>query len=107
MRFARDLIEYEMLDTSGGEKLERWGDRILIRPDPQIIWDTPREHPLWNKADAHYFRSSKGGGKWEVYKKMPESWILSYRSLRFRIPPTGFKHTGLFPVPAFDLSVYG
>lgn len=106
MRFARDLIEYEMLDTSGGEKLERWGDRILIRPDPQIIWDTPREHPLWNKADARYFRSSKGGGKWEVYKKMPESWILSYRSLRFRIQPTGFKHTGLFPEQAVNWAYF-
>ena len=106
MRFARDLIEYEMLDTSGGEKLERWGDRILIRPDPQIIWDTPREHPLWNKADARYFRSSKGGGKWEVYKKMPESWILSYRSLRFRIQPTGFKHTGLFPEQAANWAYF-
>ena len=106
MRFARDLIEYEMLDTSGGEKLERWGDRILIRPDPQIIWDTPREHPLWNKADARYFRSSKGGGKWEVYKKMPESWILSYRSLRFRIQPTGFKHTGLCPEQAVNWAYF-
>lgn len=106
MRFVRDLTEYEMLDTSGGEKLERWGSRILIRPDPQIIWDTPHEHPMWNKADARYIRSSKGGGSWEFYQKIPDSWTLSYRELTFRIQPTGFKHTGLFPEQAVNWSYF-
>lgn len=106
MRFVRDLTEYEMLDTSGGEKLERWGSRILIRPDPQIIWDTPHEHPMWKKADARYIRSSKGGGSWDIYRKIPESWTLSYRELTFRIQPTGFKHTGLFPEQAVNWSYF-
>ena len=106
MRFVRDLTEYEMLDTSGGEKLERWGSRILIRPDPQVIWDTPHEHPMWKKADARYIRSSNGGGSWNFYQKIPESWTLSYRELTFRIQPTGFKHTGLFPEQAVNWSYF-
>lgn len=106
MRFVKDFTEYEMLDTSSGEKLERWGSRILIRPDPQIIWDTPREHPMWKKADARYIRSNKGGGSWDVYRKIPESWTLSYRELTFRIQPTGFKHTGLFPEQAVNWSYF-
>lgn len=106
MRFVKDLTEYEMLDTSSGEKLERWGSRILIRPDPQIIWDTPREHPMWKKADARYIRSNKGGGNWDIYHKIPESWMLSYRELTFRIQPTGFKHTGLFPEQAVNWSYF-
>lgn len=102
MRTASDWTEYEILDASGGEKLERWGEYVLIRPDPQIIWNTPREHPGWSRADAHYFRSNKGGGEWEFRRKLPESWTVSWRELTFRIRPTGFKHTGLFPEQAVN-----
>ena len=102
MRFVNDFTDYEMIDTSGGEKLERWGTHVLVRPDPQIIWNTKKEHPLWKRADARYHRSSKGGGQWEFFKTLPESWTVSYRSLNFRIRPTGFKHTGLFPEQAVN-----
>ncbi len=102
MRFVNDFADYEMIDTSGGEKLERWGTHVLVRPDPQIIWNTKKEHPLWKRADARYHRSNKGGGQWEFFKQLPESWTVSYRSLTFRIRPTGFKHTGLFPEQAIN-----
>lgn len=102
MRFVNDFTDYEMIDTSGGEKLERWGSHVLVRPDPQIIWNTKKEHPLWKRADARYHRSNKGGGQWEFFKTLPESWTVSYRSLKFRIRPTGFKHTGLFPEQAVN-----
>lgn len=102
MRFVNDFTDYEMIDTSGGEKLERWGTHVLVRPDPQIIWNTKKEHPLWKRADARYHRSNKGGGQWEFFKTLPESWTVSYRSLNFRIRPTGFKHTGLFPEQAVN-----
>ena len=102
MRFVNDFADYEMIDTSGGEKLERWGTHVLVRPDPQIIWNTKKEHPLWKRADARYHRSNKGGGQWEFFKQLPESWTVSYRSLTFRIRPTGFKHTGLFPEQAVN-----
>ena len=102
MRFVNDFADYEMIDTSGGEKLERWGTHVLIRPDPQIIWNTKKEHPFWKRADARYHRSNKGGGQWEFFKQLPESWTVSYRSLTFRIRPTGFKHTGLFPEQAVN-----
>ncbi|MBM6919769.1 class I SAM-dependent methyltransferase [Phocea massiliensis] len=102
MRFVNDFTDYEMIDTSGGEKLERWGSHVLVRPDPQIIWNTKKEHPLWKRADARYHRSNKGGGQWEFFKTLPESWTVSYRSLNFRIRPTGFKHTGLFPEQAVN-----
>ncbi len=91
--------EYELLDTSDGERLERWGKLILIRPDPQIIWHNAAKHPLWKKADGIYRRSSTGGGKW-VKNDLPESWNISYGSLRFVLRPMGFKHTGLFPEQA-------
>jgi len=94
--------EYTLLDTSGGEKLERWGERVLIRPDPQIIWDTPKSHPLWRQAEARYIRSNKGGGQWEFYRDLPESWNISREGLTFLIRPTGFKHTGLFPEQAVN-----
>ena len=90
MRYTTDWKDYEILDTSNGEKLERWKDTILIRPDPQIIWNTPRIDPLWNRAHARYHRSNTGGGKWEEYKKKPEEWQISYKDLRFHIRPTGF-----------------
>ncbi|HIV19284.1 MAG TPA: class I SAM-dependent methyltransferase [Candidatus Merdivicinus intestinigallinarum] len=106
MRIAADWEGYEMLDTSGGEKLERWGNVFLIRPDPQIIWNTPKEHPMWKKAHAHYFRSEKGGGHWETYQKTPDNWALPYRDLKFKISPTGFKHTGLFPEQAVNWDLF-
>ena len=92
--------DYELIDTSQGERLERWGDIILIRPDPQIIWNTPKENPLWRNAHARYHRSSSGGGKWEQYRKIPAVWQISYRNIVFRIRPMGFKHTGVFPEQA-------
>ncbi len=102
MRIAQDWNDYAVLDASGGEKLERWGDTILIRPDPQIIWKTPKLDPNWKKASARYHRSSSGGGQWENHKPMKESWTVSYKGLTFKIKPTGFKHTGLFPEQAVN-----
>ena len=93
--------DYEVLDTSSGEKLERWGDYILVRPDPQIIWDTPRKDPRWRKPNAHYHRSSRGGGEWEFFD-LPEQWTVSYRDLTFHLKPFRFKHTGLFPEQAVN-----
>ncbi len=102
MRVTTDWKDYEILDTSNGEKLERWREYLLIRPDPQIIWNTPHTDPLWNKAHARYHRSNTGGGKWEEYRKKPGEWQVSYKDLRFHIRPTGFKHTGLFPEQAVN-----
>lgn len=104
MRIAKNWnsSEYKIIDTSGGDKLESWGGRLLVRPDPQIIWKTEHRSPLWNKADGVYHRSSKGGGEWKFRKKLPESWVISYGALRFVIRPTGFKHTGLFPEQAVN-----
>lgn len=90
--------DYELIDASGGERLERWGDYILIRPDPQIIWKTERHDPLWRHADGIYRRRG-GGGEWTV-AKMPESWNITYGDYRFLIKPMGFKHTGIFPEQA-------
>jgi len=92
--------DYELIDTSSGEKLERFGNIILIRPDPQIIWDTPKIHPLWKNAHARYIRSKSGGGNWEIYKKIPDVWTIQYKGLKFRLKPMGFKHTGIFPEQA-------
>ena len=91
--------DYELLDASDGEKLERWGRYILIRPDPQVVWRGAKNSPLWQKSDADYRRSSSGGGSWSE-NKLPGSWTVSYRDLTFRIKPMGFKHTGLFPEQA-------
>lgn len=91
--------DYELLDASDGERLERWGKYILIRPDPQIIWHGEAKHPLWKKADATYRRSSGGGGAWKE-NRLPEQWTIGYRDLKFLIRPMGFKHTGLFPEQA-------
>lgn len=102
MRVAADWNEYKIVDASSGEKLEYWGDALFIRPDPQIIWQTRRENPLWNQADGHYLRSNKGGGQWKFAKKLPESWQIHYKGLTFQIRPTGFKHTGLFPEQAVN-----
>ena len=91
--------DYEVLDTGGGEKLERWGDIILRRPDPQTIWPRAQES-LWKQAEAVYHRSERGGGEWEFLRKLPEKWTVSHGNLRFYVRPTGFKHTGLFPEQA-------
>ncbi len=99
MFIADKWTDYEVMDTGDGEKLERWGDVILRRPDPQTIWPKGRE-ALWNQAQAHYHRSDRGGGEWEFMKKLPERWTVSYGGLRFFVRPTGFKHTGLFPEQA-------
>ena len=102
MRIADQWQDYQILDTSDGEKLEQWAGTVLVRPDPQIIWKTPRENPLWNRADGYYHRSHEGGGHWEYRKKLPESWTVRYGPLVFRIRPTNFKHTGLFPEQAVN-----
>ena len=101
MFINKDWNEYELLDAAAGERLERWGKYILIRPDPQIIWNSERRHPLWKKADGVYRRSKSGGGSW-VVSKMPEHWDIGYRDLTFRLRPMGFKHTGLFPEQAVN-----
>ena len=101
MRAATGWSAFEVLDASAGEKLERWGQVTLVRPDPQVIWNTPRDS-AWEKANARYNRSSEGGGSWNV-RSLPQSeWEIPYRELRFRIRPTGFKHTGLFPEQAVN-----
>ena len=97
MRKTEFWSDYELIDSSNGERLERWGDVILIRPDPQVIWNTERKNPLWHNAHARYFRSNTGGGKWQMYKKVPASWQIKYRDLLFNVKPMGFKHTGVFP----------
>ena len=103
MRVAENWKEYRILDTASQEKLEMWNRVTLIRPDPQIIWNTPKRHPQWRTADGHYTRSSSGGGSWQFQKKLPESWTMQYQplDLTFRIQPTGFKHTGLFQEDPF------
>lgn len=93
--------DYEVLDASSGEKLERWGDYILVRPDPQVIWNTPKEHSGWQKKNGHYHRSSKGGGEWEFFN-LPNQWQISYKTLTFNLKPFSFKHTGLFPEQAVN-----
>lgn len=102
MRATNDWQDYELIDSSSGERLERWGNITLIRPDPQVIWKTPKNNPAWKNADARYSRSNKGGGHWEVYKNFPEEWSISYKDLKFKIKPMGFKHTGLFPEQAVN-----
>lgn len=125
MWIADNWKEYRVLDASGGEKLERWGDYILVRPDPQVIWNTPHDHSGWKKKNGHYHRSSKGGGEWEFFR-LPDEWSISYllkgafpksetaashseaedlkggRPLTFRLKPFSFKHTGLFPEQAVN-----
>ena len=93
--------EYEVIDCSGGEKLERWGRYILLRPDPQVIWNTRKEDRRWRRLNAHYHRSKKGGGEWEFFD-LPEQWDLHYRELTFHLKPFSFKHTGLFPEQAVN-----
>lgn len=99
MWLAENWKDYEVLDTSNGEKLERWGKYQLVRPDPQVIWNTDKKLPGWRKPNGHYHRSNKGGGEWEFHS-LPQEWTISYNSLTFHLKPFSFKHTGLFPEQA-------
>ncbi len=99
MYVSNDWKDYEVIDTSAGEKLERWGDVILRRPDPQVIW---KSREKWKKVDGHYHRSKNGGGNWGFFRDLPERWTISYKNLKFFVRPTGFKHTGLFPEQAVN-----
>ena len=100
MRAAGDWQDYALLDCGDGERLERWGQYLLIRPDPQAIWHCDHTHPGWKRAHARYMRSASGGGLWEFIKPLPEQWQIKWRELAFFIKPMGFKHTGLFPEQA-------
>ncbi len=100
MNIATEWKDYEIIDMANGEKLERWGKYILIRPDPQIIWKEKSYPEKWNKANATYKRSKTGGGAWNFKNKLPASWQIKYKELTFNIKPMGFKHTGLFPEQA-------
>lgn len=102
MRYTTDWKDYELIDCSGGEKLERWTREILIRPDPQVIWKSEKEHRLWYQPSARYVRSRTGGGKWQVFKRIPDAWQVRYKDLTFNIKTMGFKHTGLFPEQAVN-----
>ena len=105
MWIADGWKDYEVIDCSKGEKLERWGDQLLVRPDPQAIWITPRTHRGWKQNAGRYARSSSGGGQWQN-KSMPERWTVSYGSLTFNIKPMNFKHTGVFPEQAVNWAWY-
>ena len=96
MWIAKNRKDYEVIDTSAGEKLERWGKYLLIRLDPQVIWNTPQSHSGWKKRNGHYHRSNKGGGEREFFN-LPEEWHIQYNELTFHLKPFSFKHTGLFP----------
>lgn len=102
MRTVEGFKDYELIDADSGERLERWGDIILIRPDSQVIWSTKREDKRWYSANAKYHRSNSGGGYWEKLKSVPDVWSISYDDLTFRLKPMGFKHTGLFPEQAVN-----
>ena len=101
MWIADNWKDYEVIDCSKGEKLERWGRYILVRPDPQVIWDTEKADGRWKKKNGHYHRSQKGGGEWEFFD-LPQEWSIRYRELTFRLKPFSFKHTGLFPEQAVN-----
>ncbi|MBP3578758.1 MAG: class I SAM-dependent methyltransferase [Lachnospiraceae bacterium] len=101
MWIADGWKEYQVLDASGGEKLEKWGDYVLLRPDPQVIWNTEKKIPEWKKLNAHYHRSNKGGGDWEFFD-LPKQWDIHYKDLTFHLQPFSFKHTGLFPEQAVN-----
>lgn len=102
MLVSNEWKDYELLDMAKGQKLEKWGKYILIRPDPQIVWDKKTNPKLWEKADAKYIRSNTGGGHWEKYSKIDENWSVKYKNLVFNLKPMGFKHTGLFPEQAVN-----
>ena len=99
MWIADNWKDYEVIDCSNGEKLERWGDYLLVRPDPQVIWNTKKNHKGWKQMNGHYHRSKKGGGEWEFFS-LPQQWQIHYGSLTFNLKPFSFKHTGLFPEQA-------
>ena len=99
MWIADGWKDYEVIDCSDGEKLERWGKYTLLRPDPQVLWSTPKKNPSWNKLNGHYHRSNKGGGEWEFFS-LPKQWTINYKELTFNLKPFSFKHTGLFPEQA-------
>ncbi len=102
MRYNKNFKDYELLDMANGQKLEKWGKYILIRPDPQILWKNKMFPELWNKAHAKYIRSNTGGGYWEKLKNMEDNWQINYKDLVFNLKPMGFKHTGLFPEQAVN-----
>ena len=102
MREVKGFNDYELIDVDSGERLERWGDIILIRPDPQIIWSKVRKDPRWKSAHAIYHRSTSGGGYWEKLREVPDVWSINFNNLTFRLKPMGFKHTGLFPEQAVN-----
>ena len=102
MKIASDWKDYQVIATGDGEKLERWGKYVLLRPDPQVIWHAQKDLKNYNGLDAHYLRSSSGGGGWQYVKKLPEEWTIEWHGLKFIIKPMGFKHTGLFPEQAVN-----
>lgn len=106
MWIADGWKDYEVIDCSDGEKLERWGKYLLIRPDPQVIWSTPKTEKGWNNRNGHYHRSAKGGGEWEFFD-LPQQWSISYKELTFQLKPFSFKHTGLFPEQAANWDWFG
>ena len=99
MWIADQWKDYQVIDCSSGEKLEKWGDYTLVRPDPQVIWETPKKNKGWKNRNAHYHRSKKGGGEWEFFD-LPKQWQINYKELTFNLQPFSFKHTGLFPEQA-------
>ena len=101
LRISNEWMDYECIDAGNGEKLERWGNIILRRPDPQAMWHTEIDSK-WNKVDGFYHRSKSGGGNWELFSKLDEFWTIDYKGLTFKVSPTGFKHTGLFPEQAVN-----
>ena len=106
MRADNKWQDYKLIDATDGFRLESWGDVILVRPDPQVVWKLPQKSPLWNKAHAVYHRSSAGGGQWEYKKSFAPQWTIDYEDLKFKVSPTGFKHTGLFPEQATNWDEY-
>ncbi len=110
MRCADNWKDYELIDATNGMRLERWGETLLVRPDPQVVWHLPEQSPLWAKADAIYHRSTQGGGEWEIRKRLKERWQISFGegadALQMIVSPTGFKHTGIFPEQAVNWAWY-
>ena len=106
MRSDNKWQDYKLLDATDGFRLESWGGVILVRPDPQVVWKFEKKSPMWEKAHAVYHRSSKGGGEWEYRKKFPAEWNIKYDNMTFKVTPTGFKHTGIFPEQATNWDEY-
>ena len=106
MRPADSWKDYELIDATGGNRLERWGSTLLVRPDPQVVWKSEPTSQLWAKADAVYHRSNQGGGQWEYRRRLPEKWKIHWEELTMVVSPTGFKHTGVFPEQAVNWAWY-